>query len=122
MAQAGQVLSIGAGAVLVITCAFAEGPGRLAHGGDAGGTRYSAAAQITPANINRPAVAWTYSTRDLETKGQAMRRTSFEDTPILAEARLYVCSPFNEVSARSRNGQGDLAFRSRNGHRHSLPK
>jgi quinoprotein glucose dehydrogenase len=99
MAQAGQMLSIGAGAVLVVTCAFAEEPGWLAYGGDAGGTRYSAAAQITPANINRLAVAWTYSTRDVETKGEAMRRASFEDTPILAEGRLYVCSPFNEVSA-----------------------
>ncbi len=28
-----------------------------------------------------------------------MQRASFEDTPILADGKLYVCSPFNEVSA-----------------------
>ena len=29
----------------------------------------------------------------------AMKRASFENTPILAEGRLYICSPFNEISA-----------------------
>jgi quinoprotein glucose dehydrogenase len=28
-----------------------------------------------------------------------MKRASFEDTPILADGRLYICSPFDEVSA-----------------------
>ena len=28
-----------------------------------------------------------------------MRQASFENTPILADGRLYMCSPFNEVSA-----------------------
>ncbi len=69
------------------------------YGGDQGGQRYSAAAQITPANVAGLKPAWTFSTRDLATKGDAIRRASFEDTPILAEGRLYVCSPFDEVSA-----------------------
>jgi quinoprotein glucose dehydrogenase len=69
------------------------------YGGDQGGQRFSSAAQITPANVDRLEVAWTYSTGDLKRKGQAIERSAFENTPILAEGRLYVCSPFNEVSA-----------------------
>ncbi|MBV9330789.1 MAG: hypothetical protein JOZ55_04480 [Alphaproteobacteria bacterium] len=45
------------------------------------------------------AQVWAYSTGDLKTKADAINRASFEDTPILADGRLYVCSPFNEVSA-----------------------
>lgn len=69
------------------------------YGGDAGGERYSPAAQITPANVKALKVAWSFSTGDVATKGEAMRHAAFEDTPILAGGRLYVCSPFNEVSA-----------------------
>jgi quinoprotein glucose dehydrogenase len=84
---------------LSIANALAAEPGWMFYGGDAGGQRYSAAKQITPANVRDLQVAWTYSTDDLKTKGDAMKRASFEDTPILAEGRLYVCSPFNEVAA-----------------------
>jgi len=69
------------------------------YGGDAGGRRFSAAAEITPANIATLKPAWRFSTRDLVTRGDAMQRASFEDTPILAGGKLFVCSPFNEVSA-----------------------
>ena len=77
----------------------AEAPGWAFYGGDAGGQRYSAARQITAANVSRLKPAWRFSTGDLASKGEAMRRAAFEDTPILAGGRLYVCSPFNEVSA-----------------------
>jgi quinoprotein glucose dehydrogenase len=69
------------------------------YGGDAGGQRFSPARQITPANVTALSIAWTFSTGDASDKGAAMRRENFEDTPILAGGRLYVCSPFNEVSA-----------------------
>jgi quinoprotein glucose dehydrogenase len=84
---------------LFVVSAHAAEPDWAYYGGDAGGQRFSGARQITPANVRDLAVAWTYSTGDLKTKGDAMKRASFEDTPILAEGRLYVCSPFNEVSA-----------------------
>lgn len=74
-------------------------PGWPAYGGDAGGRRYSSAGQITAANIGKLQVAWTFSTGELKSKGDAMRRASFENTPILADGRLYICSPFNAVSA-----------------------
>jgi quinoprotein glucose dehydrogenase len=74
-------------------------PGWGYYGGDQGGQRYSTAAQITPANVTRLKRAWFYSTGDLKTHADAIHHASFENTPILAGGRLYVCSPFNEVSA-----------------------
>jgi len=70
-----------------------------AYGGDERGQRFSPAAQITPANVAGLQQAWSFSTGDLASKGDVIKRASFEDTPILAAGRLYVCSPFNEVSA-----------------------
>jgi quinoprotein glucose dehydrogenase len=70
-----------------------------AYGGDAGGKRFSPADQITPATVAKLAPAWRFSTRDLATKGAMIRHASFEDTPILADGKLFVCSPFDEVSA-----------------------
>lgn len=69
------------------------------YGGDAGGQRFSPAAQITPANVKRLTRAWSWSSGDLASKGAAMERSAFEATPILAEGRLYVCTPFNAVAA-----------------------
>ncbi len=88
-------------AALAILPGLARGgePGWPAYGGDEGGQRYSAARQITPANVATLSVAWSYSTGDMVRHAGAMKRASFENTPILAEGRLYVCSPFNEVSA-----------------------
>jgi quinoprotein glucose dehydrogenase len=79
--------------------AAAQEPGWQYYGGDQGGQRYSAASQIRPGNVNSLQQAWSYSTGDMTTKGDLMKEASFENTPILAGGRLYVCSPFNEVSA-----------------------
>jgi len=86
-------------AVLLAPCVKAAETGWAQYGGDERGQRFSAARQITPANIAGLKEAWRFSTGDLATKGKAINRASFEDTPILADGRLYVCSPFNEVSA-----------------------
>jgi len=88
--------------LLMVAAAGAAGaadPGWPYYGGDAGGQRYSAASQITPANVATLAPAWRFSTHDLATKGVAINHASFENTPILADGKLFVCSPFNEVSA-----------------------
>lgn len=73
--------------------------GWSAYGGDERGQRYSAAAQITPANVDQLAIAWTYSTGDLTARPDVLKRASFENTPILAEGKLFLCSPFDEVAA-----------------------
>jgi quinoprotein glucose dehydrogenase len=67
------------------------------YGADAGGQRFSPAAQVTPANVRSLKIAWSYSTGDAGPGGT--RDFAFENTPILAGGRLYVCSPFNEVAA-----------------------
>ena len=69
------------------------------YGGDAGGQRYSAAAQITPANVRELKPAWTYATGEAVRHAKELERASFENTPILAGGRLYVCSQFDAVSA-----------------------
>jgi quinoprotein glucose dehydrogenase len=69
------------------------------YGGDAGGQKFSSAAQITPANVASLKPAWTWSTGDLASHADSIKRAAFEDTPILAGGRLYVCSPFNEAAA-----------------------
>lgn len=90
---------VATGWLLLLCLAAAGEPGWPFYGGDQGGERYSAARQVNPANVTRLGVAWTFSTHDLATKGEAIEHASFEDTPILADGRLYVCSPFDEVSA-----------------------
>jgi quinoprotein glucose dehydrogenase len=69
------------------------------YGGDAGGQRFSSASQITPENVRSLKVAWTYSTGEMARHRKALHHASFENTPILAGGRLYVCSQFNAVSA-----------------------
>ncbi len=86
-------------AMFAAAAASAAEPGWPTYGGDQGGQRYSPAAAITPANVNTLTEAWEYSTGDMASKGDAMRRASFENTPVLDEGRLYLCSPFDEVSA-----------------------
>ncbi len=68
-------------------------------GGDPGHGRYSALAQITPANVAHLAPAWTYRTGELERRGAAARRGKFQATPILAAGNLVLCAPFNRVIA-----------------------
>ncbi len=69
------------------------------YGGDAGGQKFSAAAQITPANVKALKVAWTFSTGDMQSHADAMKAAAFEGTPVLAGGRLYLCSPFDEAAA-----------------------
>ncbi|HZZ88765.1 MAG TPA: pyrroloquinoline quinone-dependent dehydrogenase [Caulobacteraceae bacterium] len=69
------------------------------YGADPGGQRFSSAAQVTAANVRALKVAWTFSTGDAAGKGRLQRDFAFENTPILAGGRLYVCASFNEVSA-----------------------
>jgi quinoprotein glucose dehydrogenase len=94
-----RLLLVAGAALAPLSASAAPEPGWAHYGGDAGGQRYSLAAQINIANVTRLKPAWSFSTGDLATKGKAMERAAFEVTPILAGGRLYLCSPFNEASA-----------------------
>ncbi len=64
------------------------------YGGDGGNTRYSAATQITAANASGLRLAWSFHT------GIPFgEKTSFEATPVVADGRLFLSGPDDEVFA-----------------------
>ncbi|MDH4258765.1 MAG: pyrroloquinoline quinone-dependent dehydrogenase [Gammaproteobacteria bacterium] len=68
-------------------------------GGDAGGMRYTPAAEITPENVDRLVPVWTHRTGHMQAPEDARERSKFEVTPILVEDRLVLCTPFNVIIA-----------------------
>src|SRR5215813_2190143 len=91
--------------IVCIGCAvavFAQATGDLAwptYGNDAGGTRYSTAAQIDRSNVDKLKVAWTYRTGALEQSKRLLNKAAFEATPILMEGKLFLSTPYNHVIA-----------------------
>ena len=81
------------------TASAAETGGWSAYGGDAGGTRYSALTQITPANVQDLRVAWIYRTGELGRGVKDWPRSAFEATPILYDGALYFTTPSTNVMA-----------------------
>jgi len=87
-----------------------DGPGAAAADGDAqewtawghtlSGTRYSAASQITPANVDKLEVAWTYRTGEDPMKPiHPYNRPVFEATPLKVGNTLYLCTPRSALIA-----------------------
>jgi quinoprotein glucose dehydrogenase len=70
-----------------------------AYGGDAGGTRYSPLTQITPANVDKLQVAWTFRTGELGQGVKDWSRSAFEATPILYDGTLYLTTSSTDVLA-----------------------
>jgi quinoprotein glucose dehydrogenase len=79
------------------------------YGNDAGGTRYSAAAQIDPSNVHRLKVAWTYRTGALDQSKRLISKAAFEATPILVDGKLFLSTPYNHVIALD-PGTGEKAW------------
>jgi len=78
---------------------FGAAPGWPEYGGDAGGQRYSAATQITPANVGELQPAWSFRTGELG-EGLARRdKLTFEATPILVGRTLYFSTATGVVHA-----------------------
>jgi quinoprotein glucose dehydrogenase len=70
------------------------------YGGDAGGRRFTPLADVTPANVDRLRVAWTFHTGDLpESRGAHASTLASEVTPILLDGNLVLCTPTNRVIA-----------------------
>jgi quinoprotein glucose dehydrogenase len=63
----------------------------LHYGNDAGGSRFSKLAQITPDNVDEMKVAWTYRTGDVA--------TPLEVTPLKVDDSIYLCTGTNDVIA-----------------------
>jgi len=87
--------------ILVSVASAAPSPdiGWSAYGGDAGGTRYSPSAQITPANVAGLRVAWTFRTGELGQGVKDWSRSAFEATPILYDGTLYLTTSSTDVVA-----------------------
>src|ERR1700710_3233 len=84
-------------ALALTPLAFAQRPtgaGWPTYGGDAGGQRYSNAAQITRANVAGLHPVWTYHTHALESGNLSATKADFEATPILFDGTLYLSTPF----------------------------
>ena len=64
-----------------------------------GGGRFSALDQVNRTNVARLKVAWTHHTGDLQNYDSGKRPTSYEVTPIMANERLYLCTPLNRILA-----------------------
>jgi quinoprotein glucose dehydrogenase len=69
------------------------------YGGDAGGGRYSPAAQINKRNVAQLRIAWEYHTGDVSDGSDNRRKSAFEATPIVSGGTMYVSTPFNRVVA-----------------------
>ncbi|HET9985870.1 MAG TPA: pyrroloquinoline quinone-dependent dehydrogenase, partial [Longimicrobiales bacterium] len=70
-----------------------------AYGRDAGGSRYSPLDDITPANVARLRVAWTYRTGEAGVEVGSDRGTSFEATPVVVDGVMYFPTPLGKVIA-----------------------
>jgi quinoprotein glucose dehydrogenase len=76
------------------------GNGWTAYGADGFATRFSAASEITPANVSNLEIAWSFRTGALEGRDQELLdRSAFETTPILVEDSLIFCTQFHEIIA-----------------------
>src|SRR5690348_1364767 len=67
-----------------------------AYGRDALGARYSPLTQITPENVARLSVAWTYRTGDT---ARTRRPAKLEATPLMVDGTLYLSTPFGRAIA-----------------------
>lgn len=83
---------------LLAAAGRAQQAGWPTYGGDPGGRRYSAAKQITRANVARLQPAWTFSLSAQEVV-PPHRSGSFEATPILFDGLLYVSTETDRVIA-----------------------
>lgn len=69
------------------------------YGGQPGGTQYSSLDQINLSTIAALAPAWTFHTGDLSDGSDGGDMTNYQVTPILAEGRLLLCTPYNNIIA-----------------------
>lgn len=69
-----------------------------AYGRTYAGDRYSPLAQITPENVDKLKVAWTFHTGDIRSKADPVEAT-YEVTPLMVGDTVYLCTPHDLVIA-----------------------
>ena len=88
---------------LCLHLAVAGAEGWAYYGGDEGGSRYSALAQINRDNVGKLELAWQYRTGAVAANPALKSMIDFQATPTLLPAaaggHLVVCDPFGKVIA-----------------------
>lgn len=82
-----------------VAASEADATGWPAYGGQASSTKYAALDQINKDNVSGLKLAWTHHTGDLTTDYTKAEGAVSEMTPIYANNRLYICTPYNRVEA-----------------------
>jgi len=83
------------------------------YGRTADGDRFSPLTQITPENVSKLQVAWTFRTGELPSKAETEkgREFNFEDTPSKIGDNLYICTPHHKiVSVNATTGKENWEF------------
>jgi len=82
-----------------IAAVEADATGWPSYGGQTTSTKYSAADQINVENVDDLELAWTHNTGDLIADPAKAEGTVSQMTPIYANNRLYICTPYSRVVA-----------------------
>ncbi|MDP9065393.1 MAG: PQQ-binding-like beta-propeller repeat protein, partial [Pseudomonadota bacterium] len=69
------------------------------YGGDAGGSKYSALADIHRGNVSRLRLAWQWRTGEEPSATFGTSPGMFEATPVMVDGVLYLTTPYNRVVA-----------------------
>ncbi|HEX3846847.1 MAG TPA: PQQ-binding-like beta-propeller repeat protein [Steroidobacteraceae bacterium] len=69
------------------------------YGGDPGGRKYSALADIDRRNVSKLALAWSWATGETPLAEYKTSPGMFEATPLVVDGVLYVSTPYNRVAA-----------------------
>ncbi len=69
------------------------------YAGSSGGGQYSSLQQINKDNVKELEQAWVYHSGDVSDGSDGTAKTPLEVNPILANDKLYICTPFNRVVA-----------------------
>ncbi|MFO7552192.1 MAG: pyrroloquinoline quinone-dependent dehydrogenase [Haliea sp.] len=70
-----------------------------AIGAAAAAQRFTPLTQVTPKNVDRLEVAWTYRTGDVSSGTETHGATAFQATPLVVNDNMFLCTPFNRVIA-----------------------
>lgn len=89
--------------------------GWSAYGATPGGTHFSRANQITPANVSQLEISWHHRSGDFREAREAepynLSQSSMQVTPILVEDHLYYCTPSGRIIAlNAETGEEIWAF------------
>ncbi|HEU4653916.1 MAG TPA: pyrroloquinoline quinone-dependent dehydrogenase [Steroidobacteraceae bacterium] len=95
----GSIACPAAGTAAVIDSDAQSEPQWQVYGGDPGGSRASALAQINRNNVGELETAWTYRTGELGAGFARADKLTFEATPVLLDRTLYVSTATSIVIA-----------------------